>query len=203
MQSASARMSRAPPRNSGRKSHRGTEKGGFPWHNGCAIKQFSQPERKQPWRHVGRRSAGISRLGAAVAGRPIRWRGIRPDAGDVPLRELDPHTGVTARVSACWVDQHGPASVEHGVREPVSPRTHGIALGDEDLNDHGELRNDALLSLPAGKGDLTGENRNHRRDCGHALASAGTLNRMALGEPQGASRDRCPRLVADLEALDG
>ena len=74
---------------------------------------------------------------------------------------------------------------------------------DEDLNDHGELRSDALLSLLAGKRDVTGERRKRRRDRGHALASASTLNRMELGEPQGASRDRFKRIVADPEALDG
>ena len=128
---------------------------------------------------------------------------ISSDAGGVLLREVDQRTGVMARVSACFEDHRNPASVEHGVRELVSQRIYGIALGYEDLNDHGELRSDALLSLLAGKGDVTGARRKRRRDRGHALASASTLNRMELGEPQGASRDRYKRIVADPEGLDG
>ena len=128
---------------------------------------------------------------------------ISSDAGGVLLREVDQRTGVMARVSACFEDHRNPGSVEHGVRELVSQRIYGIALGYEDLNDHGELRSDALLSLLAGKGDVTGERRKRRRDRGHALASASTLNRMELGEPRRASRDRYKRIVADPEGLDG
>ena len=128
---------------------------------------------------------------------------ISSDAGGVLLREVDQRIGLMARVSACFVDHRNPASVEHGVRELVSQRIYGIALGYEDLNDHGELRSDALLSLLAGKRDVTGARRKRRRDRGHTLASASTLNRMELGEPQGASRDRYKRIVADPEALDG
>ncbi len=128
---------------------------------------------------------------------------ISSDVGGVLLREVDKRTGVTARVSACFADHRNPASVEHSVQELVSQRIYGIALGYEDLNDHGELRDDALLSLLVGKRDVTGEDRIRQRDRGHALASASTLNRMELGEPETASRDRYKRMVADPEALDG
>ena len=90
-----------------------------------------------------------------------------------------------------------------GENNRISQRIYGIALGYEDFNDHGELRDDALLSLLVGKRDITGVNRIRNRDRGHALASASTLNRMELGEPETASRDRYKRMVADPEALDG
>ena len=86
----------------------------------------------------------------------------------------------------------------------TSPGTnpHGIALGYEDLNDHGELRGDAVLSLLVGKRDVTGEKRIRERDRGYALASASTLNRMELGEPEEAAHDRYKRIVAHPEAFD-
>ena len=77
-----------------------------------------------------------------------------------------------------------------------------IALGYEDLNDHGELRCDAVLSLLVGKTDLTGERRVRERDRGYALASASTLNRMELGEPGEAAHHRYKRIVSRSEALD-
>ena len=126
---------------------------------------------------------------------------ISSDAGGVLLREVDKRTGVTARMSRCFVDYRNRASVEHDVHELVSQRVYGIALGYEDLNDHGELRGDAVLSLLVGKRDVTGEKRIRERDRGYALASASTLNRMELGEPEEAANDRYKRIVARPEAL--
>ena len=127
---------------------------------------------------------------------------ISSDAGGVLLREVDKRTGVTARVSRCFVDHRNRASVEHSVHELVSQRVYGIALGYEDLNDHGELRCDAVLSLLVGKRDVTGEKRIRERDRGYALASSSTLNRMELGEPEEAANDRYKRIVARPEAFD-
>ena len=64
---------------------------------------------------------------------------INSDADGVLLREADKRAGVTAQV-------------------------YGIALGYEDLNDHGELRCDAVPSLLVGKRDVTGEKRIRERD---------------------------------------
>ena len=127
---------------------------------------------------------------------------ISSEAGGVLLREVDKRTGVTARMSRCIVDYRNRASVEHDMHELVSQRVYGIALGYEDLNDHGELRGDAVLSLLVGKRDVTGEKRIRERDRGYALASASTLNRMELGEPEEAAHDRYKRIVAHPEAFD-
>lgn len=126
---------------------------------------------------------------------------ISSDAGGVLLREVDKRTGVTERVSRCFVDYRNPASVEHKVQELVSQRLYAIALGYEDINDHGELRADALLSLLVGKRDVTGDKRIRERHRGYALASASTLNRMELGDPEAAAHDRYKRIVARPEAL--
>ena len=127
---------------------------------------------------------------------------ISSDAGGVLLREVDKRTGVTARVSKCFVDYRNAASVEHNVHELVSQRLYAIALGYEDINDHGELRADALLSLLVGKRDVTGDTRIRERHRGYALASASTLNRMELGDPEAAAHDRYKRIVARPEAFD-
>ena len=127
---------------------------------------------------------------------------ISSDAGGVLLREVDKRIGLTGRVSRCWVDYRNRASVEHSVDELVAQRLYGIALGYEDLNDHGELRCDAVLSLLVGKSDVTGERRVRERDRGYALASASTLNRMELGEPHEAEHDRYKRIVARPEGFD-
>ena len=127
---------------------------------------------------------------------------LSSDAGGVVLREVDKRIGLTPRLGRCFVDYRNRLSVEHDVHALVSQRIYAIALGYEDLNDHGELRGDALVSLLVGKRDLTGEKRKRQSDRGYALASASTLNRLELGEPEDAAQHRYKRIVSRPEALD-
>ena len=127
---------------------------------------------------------------------------ISSDSGGVLLREVDKHTGVTARVSKCFTDYRYPATVEHDVYELVSQCPFAIALGYEDRGDHGELHGDALLSLLVGKRDVTGDRRIRERHRGYALASASTFSRMELGHPEEEAHDRYKRIVARPEAFD-
>ena len=127
---------------------------------------------------------------------------LSSDAGGVVLREVDKRIGLTPRLAKCFVDYRNPSSVEHDVHALVSQRIYAIALGYEDLNDHGALRGDALLSLLVGKRDLTGEKRKRESDRGYALASASTLNRLELGEPEEAAQHRYKRIVSRPEGLD-
>ena len=84
----------------------------------------------------------------------------------------------------------------------LAQRVYALALGYEDLNDHDELRRDALLSPAAGKVDPTGAGRVRERDRGAALASSSTLNRLELGDPEQAAAHRYKRIVAQPEVLD-
>ena len=58
------------------------------------------------------------------------------------------------------------------------------------------------MSVLVGKTDITGEERIRERDRGHALASASTLNRLELGEPDEAANSRYKRIVSRPEELD-
>ena len=124
------------------------------------------------------------------------------DGGGLLLREVDKRIGLTERLARCFVDYRNPSSVEHDVRTLLAQRVYALALGYEDLNDHDELRRDALLSLAAGKVDPTGAGRVRERDRGAALASSSTLNRLELGDPAQATVHRYKRIVAQPEALD-
>ena len=145
---------------------------------------------------------GFEGLGRrAVTGRFDGGR-LSSDGGGVLLREVDLRLGLMARLGGCFTDYRTPASVEHGVRALVAQRIYGLALGYEDLNDHGALRQDALLALLVGTSDPTGSQRVRARDRGAALASASTLNRLELGRPEAAPASRYHRIVADPQALD-
>jgi len=96
------------------------------------------------------------------------------------VRDLAERTGILRRFSDCFDDYRDPELIEHTVLDLVSQRVLGLIQGYEDLNDHDDLRDDALLACAVGKADPVGETRPRLRDRGHALAGKSTLNRLEL-----------------------
>jgi hypothetical protein len=96
------------------------------------------------------------------------------DGGALLLRETDRRLNLLPRLAECFLDGRNPLLVKHSVAELVSQRMYGLALGYEDLNDHEQLRQDALLRVLTGKRDLE-----------EPLAGKSTLNRLELsnGKP--------------------
>ena len=103
--------------------------------------------------------------------------------GALPLREVERRTGLLARLSEQFTDYRDPRLIEYSIRELVSQRVLGIALGYEDLNDHDTLSADSLLAVLVGKADPTGERCSRKADRGKPLASSSTLNRLELTRP--------------------
>lgn len=103
---------------------------------------------------------------------------ITSDGGVVLLGEVDRRRRVVERFASCFVDYRAPERVEHPVEQLLRQRVLALALGYEDLNDHEELRSDALLASVVGKSDPTGTGRTRERDRGRALAGKSTLNRL-------------------------
>src|SRR5581483_4239541 len=95
---------------------------------------------------------------------------ITSDAGGLLLRQVDQRIGLLARLGKCFLDGREQSRVRHSVREMISQRVYGLALGYEDLNDHEQLREDPVLMLLAGSADA-----------GSRLAGKSTLNRLELG----------------------
>ena len=75
------------------------------------------------------------------------------DGGALLLRETDRRLNLLPRLAECFLDGRNPLLVKHSVAELVSQRMYGLALGYEDLNDHEQLRQDALLRVLTGKRD--------------------------------------------------
>src|ERR1700716_982695 len=105
---------------------------------------------------------------------------LSSDGGGLILRELERHSGLLGDFSGCFIDYRDQRYVEHSVRELVSQRIHGLALGYEDLNDHDHLRRDPVHGLICGKSDPLGQDRILERDKGNAMAGHSTLNRLEL-----------------------
>jgi len=118
------------------------------------------------------------------------------------LREVAERSGLLRQFAACFTDHRDPALLEHTVAELVSQRVLALACGDEDLNDHDVLRDDAVLALAAGKADVTGAARARARDRGHALAGTSTLNRWERTPADATAAARYHKIVYDAAAIE-
>jgi hypothetical protein len=98
---------------------------------------------------------------------------LSSDGGSLLLRETDRRIKLLERLAGCFLDGRNPVRVKHSVRQMISQRVYGLALGYEDLNDHEHLREDPLLQVLADKPQQDGP-----------LAGKSTLNRMELGDGQ-------------------
>jgi hypothetical protein len=127
---------------------------------------------------------------------------ITSDGGSLVLREVEKRIHIIEQFATCFRDYRKPELVEHTVEQLVGQRVYGLALGYEDLNDHDELRNDELLAVLVDKEDPTGADRRRPSDQGMALAGKSTLNRMELGAPQKAEKERYKKLILDDAAVD-
>jgi len=126
---------------------------------------------------------------------------ITSDGGGLLLREVEARLGIVRSFAGCFTDHRDPDSIEFSVIELLTQRVMGIALGDEDLNDHDRLRHDPLLALLAGRTDITGADRRDARDRGKPLAGKSTLNRLEL-TPAGANAEhRYKKIVAHIDGL--
>jgi hypothetical protein len=128
---------------------------------------------------------------------------ITSDAGALLLRKVEQRTGILRQFAACFADGRNPERIEHTVKELVSQRVYGLALGYEDLNDHDELRRDPLLALVTGKADLKGEHRHKAQDRGKALAGKSTLNRLERTPLEASPKEaRYKKIALDTAAVD-
>ena len=127
---------------------------------------------------------------------------ITSDGGGLLLGEVERRTGILQQFAGCFTDHRDGGQIEHTVRELVSQRIYGLALGYEDLNDHDELRRDPLLATLVGKVDPLGRDRLRSRDQGAALAGKSTLNRLELTQPETAAESRYKKIVVDGHAVD-
>src|SRR5487761_2802056 len=109
----------------------------------------------------------------------------------------DASLGLTRRLAACFQDGRQQVYVDHSVRQLVAQRIYGLALGYEDLNDHGWIRG---WPRPATSGIPRGGDRFNPAHRGVALAGASTLNRLELSNHQST---RAHKLAQTIPAAAG
>jgi hypothetical protein len=85
--------------------------------------------------------------------KPIEIQGNAPDissdGGLLVLKKLDKESGLTSRIAGLLSDPRS-GDVEHTVEKMLAQRVYAIAMGWEDCNDFGALRQDPLYKLALG-----------------------------------------------------
>ena len=74
---------------------------------------------------------------------------ITSNGGVLLLRQADRLSGLTASVARHLIDARQKGKVEHRFAAMLRQRIFGLALGYEDVNDHGDLRHDIALQTAA------------------------------------------------------
>src|SRR5438067_12569319 len=76
---------------------------------------------------------------------------VTSDAGALILGATDRAINLVGRLADCFRDHSRQDMIEHAVRTLIVPQVFGISRGDEDLNDHDELRHDPLMEVLTAK----------------------------------------------------
>jgi hypothetical protein len=125
---------------------------------------------------------------------------LSSDGGVLLLRQVDINLGLTQSLAQCFCDTRQQVFVDHSVRQLLTQRLYGLALGYEDVNDHAQLRRDPLLATACDKKDPLGEDRFNPNHRGLALAGPSTLNRLELSNNR---QTRCHKLAHDPARIEG
>src|SRR5947209_18295348 len=84
---------------------------------------------------------------AVVAG--VDGGKMTSEAGGLLLGATDRAIRLVDRFAECFADSRAPELIEHTVETLVGQRAFGLALGDEDVIDHDELRHDQPMAVLA------------------------------------------------------
>jgi hypothetical protein len=124
---------------------------------------------------------------------------LSSDGGVLLLWQVDQGLGVSRSLAGCFHDLRDRHWVDHQVEQLLAQRIYGLALGYEDINDHGSLRLDPLLAVACEKRDPLGQDRVLPELRGVALAAPSTLNRLELSNNK---NRRCHKLSHDPEKIE-
>jgi len=92
----------------------------------------------------------FGRLGRRVVEGRFDAGSMTSDGGVMLLGQVDRKLGLMDAAARCIADPRNPLLIKHGVRDMLRQRVYGLALGWEDLSDHGALRQDVAIQTAVG-----------------------------------------------------
>lgn len=92
----------------------------------------------------------FGRLGRRVIQGQFDGGSMTSDAGVMLLSATDRKLSLLSQAARCLADPRDPLLIKHSVADMLRQRVYGLALGWEDLNDHGALRSDVAMQTAIG-----------------------------------------------------
>ena len=128
---------------------------------------------------------------------------ITSDAGVLLLQKADRYLGLCESVARALGDSRRSASCQHDALSLLRQRVYGLALGYEDLNDHGSLRGDLAIQTALGRDQVLASCSTLCRWENRANREWAVSIHKEIIKPFIASFNRAPRrLVLDFDATD-
>ena len=128
---------------------------------------------------------------------------ISSDGGVLLLQKADRYLGLCESVAAALGDSRRSASCRHDALSLLRQRVFGLALGYEDLNDHGSLRADLALQTALGRDQVLASSSTLCRWENRADRESAVAIHEVMVDQFVASFDRAPRrLILDFDATD-
>lgn len=128
---------------------------------------------------------------------------ITSNAGIPLLAQVDRAMGLTRSVARALQDPRRKASCDHSQEELLQQRIYGLALGYEDLNDHGELRHDLALQTATSRVDtLASPSTLCRLEQRANKESAWAIHQVLFDQFVAAHKRPPRRLILDFDATD-
>ena len=99
---------------------------------------------------IGTEKIDFGRLGRRVVEGRFDGGSMTSDGGVMLLGQTDRKLGLLDAAARCIPDPRNPLLIKHAVRDMLRQRVYGLALGWEDLIDHGLLREDVAMQTAIG-----------------------------------------------------
>jgi len=99
---------------------------------------------------IGTSKIDFGRVGRRVVEGCFDGGSMTSDGGVMLLGETDRKLGLLDAAARCIPDPRNPLLIKHAVRDMLRQRVYGLALGWEDLSDHGSLREDVAMQTAIG-----------------------------------------------------
>lgn len=128
---------------------------------------------------------------------------VTSDGGILLLREADRLLGLTAEIASRLEDRRQEAKCQHTVLSMLRQRIYGIALGNEDLNDHITLRHDPAWQTAVGEDkELSSSPTLCRFENQQGRQAAWTIHRVIFEQFVSAHKTPPKELILDFDATD-
>ena len=145
----------------------------------------------------------FGRLGRCEIEANFEGGALSSDGGLMLLRQVDRRIGLSKAVAEALHDPRRQERITHDLRDLIVQRLYGLCCGYEDLNDHGQLRQDPLMQTAVGRtAELASSPTLSRLETRATRSDIVALNRVLVEQFIASHRVAPKELILDVDASD-